>query len=411
MQDESGVIRRIAWREICPWLIIFRSFRLSISLPVLLLATAGWVLTPLGDVVANMLLLGNEASTSTTWLPETVSATQVRQLGVTLAEMPNPIRSVYEHLLSSPAKLLTTPMSAKTTGYHLVCSLWNIAVWSFFAVAICRIAAVQFGRQERVDLRSAIHYAAQKYAWSVAAPLFPIIGILLAGIPIALLGALMRLDAGVFAAGLLWPFALVGGLIMAVLLFGLVAGWPLMWPTISSEHQGDAFEAFSRTYSYVFQRPLQYLFYGIVALLFGAISWLLVSYISEGVILLASNAASWGAGTERMNALRQDGLPGVLGFGPNLIDAFEFLVRIIAVAFNFSFFFCISTAIYLVLRRDVDRTDFDDVFMEDDHDQYSLPPLKPNADGVPGVSDEAKVANEPASGPAASGDSDDATSA
>ena len=39
MTDERGVLRRIAWRELFPWLIIFRTFRLAISPTLLLVAT------------------------------------------------------------------------------------------------------------------------------------------------------------------------------------------------------------------------------------------------------------------------------------------------------------------------------------------------------------------------------------
>jgi hypothetical protein len=300
-------------------------------------------------------------------------------------------------LLSAPVSLLTDKLTFNETIHRLVCSLWNLAVWSFFAVAICRIAAVHLGREERVELRGAIQYAARKYGWSMAAPLFPLLGIVLAGIPAAALGLLMRVDAGSVVAALLWPFALVGGLVMAVLLLGLTVGWPLMWPAISSEHHGDAFEAFSRTYSYVFHRPLHFLFYAVVAVLFGSVCWLVVSYMTEGLILLASNAAAWGAGAERIDLLKHDSLPGVLGLSASLIQAFEFMVRVIAVSFNFSFFFCISTAMYLVLRRDVDQTNFDEVFTEEDRERFSLPPLKPNADGVPGASDEPAADSKEAS--------------
>ena len=44
---------------------------------------------------------------------------------------------------------------------------------------------------------------------------------------------------------------------------GLAAGWPLMWPTISSEGT-DAFDALSRSYAYVYQRPLAYLLYAVI---------------------------------------------------------------------------------------------------------------------------------------------------
>ncbi|HRX78562.1 MAG TPA: hypothetical protein P5307_05840, partial [Pirellulaceae bacterium] len=67
---------------------------------------------------------------------------------------------------------------------------------------------------------------------------------------------------------------------------------------------------------------------------------------------------------------------GSLGTGVGLIRLFDGFVRIVAMAFNFSYFFCVLTAIYLVLRRDVDKSDFDEVFVEDDKVTYSLPPLE-----------------------------------
>ena len=45
--------------------------------------------------------------------------------------------------------------------------------------------------------------------------------------------------------------------------------------------------------------------------------------------------------------------------------------------FNFSFFWCGATAIYLLLRRDADQTDIDEVFLEEEAGRYGLPPLKP----------------------------------
>src|SRR5262249_12254507 len=57
------------------------------------------------------------------------------------------------------------------------------------------------------------------------------------------------------------------GLIMAVVLVGLV-GWPLMNATISTEG-GDSFDALSRSYSYVYQAPWDYLGYGFVATVYG----------------------------------------------------------------------------------------------------------------------------------------------
>ena len=278
----------------------------------------------------------------------------------------------------------------RETAYHVFCGMWSIAVWAFFAGAITRIASVQLGREERVDLRGAVSYASRQYGWSFVAPLFPLFGVFLASLPLILLGFVMRADIGMIAAGAVWILALVGGLVMTILLLGLLAGWPLMWPTISSEEHGDAFEAFSRSFSYVFQRPLQYLFYLFVAAAIGCLGWLLVSNVAEAVIELTYYATSWGASNGRVELVAFGEYTGTLNIGVGLIRLFNGFVRLIAMAFNFSFFFCATTAIYLVLRREVDKTDFDEVFVEEDQPQYSLPPLESSEQPATSV-----VAEEP----------------
>lgn len=401
MPEENGVVRRIAWREICPWLIIFRSFRISVSLPVLLLATVGWLLTPLGPILGNSLFLGNEAVGSATWLPHIDGIEAIRAPGSnSFSDIDSPVTTVYGHFVAPARRIFDSEAGVRTVAHHVFCFLWNVAVWSFFAVAICRITAVQLGREERVDLIGACRYAMKQYGWSIAAPLFPLVGVVLAAVPISALGLLMRLDFGVLVAGIVWPLAIIGGLIMTILLLGLATGWPLMWPTISSEEHGDAFEAFSRSFSYVFQRPLQYLFYAGVAALFGVVSWLLVSGVSESVMAMTLHAADWGADAQTMRDLDDSGAKGMLWAGASLIEIVNSVVKIIAIAFHFSFFFCVSTAIYLVLRRDVDKSDFDDVFVEDNNDKYRLPALTTHGDDAAATTEDTAASNEASDPPA-----------
>src|SRR5689334_17022192 len=47
-ESRGGVLREIAWSEICPWLILVRVFRLSIQLRMLLLSSAAVLLTIFG---------------------------------------------------------------------------------------------------------------------------------------------------------------------------------------------------------------------------------------------------------------------------------------------------------------------------------------------------------------------------
>jgi hypothetical protein len=63
-------------------------------------------------------------------------------------------------------------------------------------------------------------------------------------------------------------------------------------------------------------------------------------------------------------------------------------VRALAFGFIFSYFWSASTVIYFLLRRQVDATELDEIFMPDEHDQHGLPPLKTGPDGMPTPVDE-----------------------
>ena len=66
-------------------------------------------------------------------------------------------------------------------------------------------------------------------------------------------------------AGIVWPIVLLIGFMMAFLLIGLVLRLAAdVGGTISTEGT-DAFGALSHSYSYVYQRPLHYLLYAVVA--------------------------------------------------------------------------------------------------------------------------------------------------
>ncbi len=396
MTEEVGVVRRIVWREILPWLIIFRAFRISISLPVLFLATIGWVLTPVGSQIGSSLFLSSEPELAAEVLQPVRTLAVVGGWSQAVPSFESldssPIAFVYQHFARPFVHLFDRTNSLSESAFHLFSGLWSIAIWAMFAGAITRIATVQLGRDERVDLRSAITYSARQYGWSFVAPLFPLLGVLLASLPLVLLGLVMRADLGMIVAGILWPLALLGGLVMTILLLGLFAGWPLMWPTISSEEHGDAFEAFSRSFSYVFQRPLQYIFYLVLSAVIGTLGWMVISQASEAGIQLTYYATSWGASNERVDHLAFGEFTGGLGIGVGIVRFFDGAVRTIAMAFNFSFFFCMLTAIYLVLRRDVDKTDFDEIYVEEKTANYSLPPLKSNEPDPPTPEDASPIA-------------------
>ncbi len=288
-----------------------------------------------------------------------------------------------------------TGLSVSSLAFVVFCGLWAVAVWAFFGGAITRIAAVQLASDERVGWGAAIRHAGSKWFAYFSAPLFPLIGIVLASVPGFFLGWLLRMDFGVLLVAVAWPLLLILGLLMAILLLGLVFGWPLMWATISAEGT-DSFDALSRSYAYVFQRPLHYLFYVVVAVLFGALGWLFVSNFAAVMISLSWWAAGWSAGSEEgvaravLIAQGSEAWVGFAGPGATLIRFWTGCVNLLAVGFLFGYFWTASTAIYFLLRRDVDDTEMDEVFLDSDRSEetFGLPTVTADEAGAPVVEDD-----------------------
>jgi len=237
---------------------------------------------------------------------------------------------------------------------------------------------MEFGAEETPGFVDTIKFAARRYLWYFLSPLCPLVGVLVLMLPIAALGLIARItDLGAVLAGILWIFVVLAGLVGAWLLAGLLFGFPLMWGTISAEREGDAFEAFSRSFSYVYGKPLHYLFYGVVASMFGALSWAVAHYAALMVIEFGFWAYSWGAGAEqaaRIQSLANLGEIGVLFSGADsdnqvarvggILMALSLgLVHLIETGFIFSFFWCVTGAIYLLMRQDVDDKEMDDIYV------------------------------------------------
>ena len=172
-------------------------------------------------------------------------------------------------------------------------SLWALVIWAYFGAAISRIAAVELAVGERVGWGASLRWARDKWLAYFASPMVPMIGVTLIALPIVLLGLLMKWNVFVGLAGLVWPLVLFAAFFMTLLLIGVLLGWPLMWATVSVEGT-DSFDALSRTYAYVFQKPLRYAAYIVIAVIIGWLGWIVVENIAAAVIWLASWAAGWG---------------------------------------------------------------------------------------------------------------------
>lgn len=302
--------------------------------------------------------------------------------------------------------------------YLILMILWTLFVWGFFGGAITRMAAVQLTRNEKISMREAINFAKSRCQSFFCAPLFPLIflGILtLILIVFGLFSGLIPILGDILISGLLWPLVLILGMVMAVVLVGLV-GWPLMNATISTEGS-DSFDALSRSYSYVYQAPWQYVGYSFLAMLYGAVLVFFVGFMGSLVVYMGQWGVSQAPFLSSSDPARdreptylfvyapksfgwrdlllhsspfvekkETTTPGGLRtyeyemskaymskmewwnhIGAFLVNIWVYLLFMLVVGFGYSYFWTAATIIYLLMRRHVDDTDFDEVHMEEEN--------------------------------------------
>ena len=431
MANNYDTVRGVDWRELFPWTALTRAFTVAVSIPVLLLASFGVGLTISGWAIADSLLIPEQPAVapagvttdetesvtpqetiftedpalqaaveaplidSREQIPEPVAAVQpadyaVPAIGPITEDDP---RSVFERLLVGEGLTLLgdlhemfmgedRDLDAKTS--YAICIVdfaWLLVVWGFFGAMITRIAVIRIGRGEKIGLKEAMADVRKKYISYVMSPLFVLVSCFVLSLPIVLISLLLNFDLGVLLASLLWIVAIVASIGVAVLLTGLFFGWPLMWPTISAEEAGDVYEATSRTFAYTFQAPVQYLFYVLISIVIWVPSVMLVqnfTSLAEQVIFSGMNVAA------EEGQLIQDYLTGQVSLdgesqsfvmGAKIISGLHWFAHLMADAFCVGFFFSSFSGIYLLLRRFVDHTPLDEVFVIDDKTKYGLEDL------------------------------------
>lgn len=332
--------------------------------------------------------------------------------------------------LFSPIYYLFQPAAGGWNRVYLaVILMWSLLVWGYFGGAITRMAVVQAARNEKISMGEAVAFARQRLTSYFLAPTMPLICLGFITLLLAIFGLVegfVPWFGDIVLAGLFWPLLIIAGLVMAVVLVGLV-GYPLMSPTISAEGS-DSFDALSRSYSYVYQAPWQFVWYSLVALAYGAALVFFVVFMGSLMVYLGKwgmSRAPWLEGTPQndrtpvyfvahaptsfgwRDVLLSDSPYAVpetyiapsgdiktrLGLSeayreelsiPNKIGAWMVtfwigLVFLLVVGFGYSYFWTASSILYLLMRKHVDETDMDEVHLEEDDLNLPPPPAPPPA--------------------------------
>jgi hypothetical protein len=260
-------------------------------------------------------------------------------------------------------------------------------------------------------MMEAIRFTLARWLSFFSAPLIPLLIVLGFTLILAIFG-LFHLIPGfgdIVVDGLFWFIPLGVALCMTIVLIGLV-GWPMMYATISTEGS-DSFDALSRSYSYVFQSPWNYLWYGVVAVAYGMVLVFFVGLVGSMTVYLAK----WGVSKAAIVSSQRDPsflfvyapesfgwrdlllqgsqavVNGVLDppayqryvgsfkwynhTGAYLVAAWLWLFFLLILGFGYSYFWSASTIIYLLMRRKVDDTDMNEVYLEEEELETPYAPI------------------------------------
>ncbi len=285
--------------------------------------------------------------------------------------------------------------------YALIFLILGLGVVAFFGGAVHRISALHFAREEKISLTQALKFSCSRFLSFFTAPLIPLAFILVIAGLLALGGLVGSFwYVGEVLMGVLFFLAIAGGLVIALMGIGLVGGFPLMYPTIAVEGS-DSFDAISRSFNYIFARPWRSALYGLVALVYGTVTYLFVRFIAYLALSATHVFVKWGiigygdrlhGDADKLDVLwtaptfdslfgpfNWEAMTGAMPVVAWLIGLWVFLVAAAVTAYLLSYAASATTIIYCLLRRKVDATDLDDVYVEEAEEEELIPTEAPEA--------------------------------
>lgn len=468
MNESPPELRRICWTESFAFTQLFRSFRLAINPTKLFLAFCGIFCTYLAGRVldgvwpesAKAVAVTTSASDLQTeldvfiqssgggrqatldWITDAGKDSQrVGPFKLLLMHARRVIFAATDAVLRADLGGLVgavwlVPMAVlwlmtMHAGYGVLFLLAKLVIWACFGGALSRVAALHAARDERISLADGLGFARKKFLCFFAAPLMPLGVIFIMAVMLFVSGLVGAIPAiGELLAGIFFFLALMAGFVIAFVAIGWAAGFALTYPTIAYEGS-DAFDALSRSFSYIYQRPWRTAFYSVLSIVYGAICLLFVKFFVRlalwAVHFFVGWSMNWGSAYRAAETAGEAGkIPNKLdalwqgpaligdtpfwgGFGEEPLGHVSWLARLLFYlwifttvgfvgAFVVSFFYSASALMYGLLRREVDATDLEDVYIEEVEGQ-PLPTTAPAAadsPAAPGSSPETGGSGEAA---------------
>ncbi len=286
--------------------------------------------------------------------------------------------------------------------YGVLFATMGFIIWGHSGGAVARAVAMQFARRDPISFRDASEFSRARLMNFVLAPLvFPAV-ILLIGLVLWLIGLVGAIPAVEILVGIAFPIVIVLGILagFCAILFLLTA--PILTPSIAVDDL-DPWEAFSQTIGFVLGKPWKYAVCLFGAGIYGAVCILILKVFLALSLWLAGtflgSSMNWGdayaldaagknvSAQDKLSAMWQPPQPGdgrpFIGtfegetlrfpssYGRSFIRAWIWVLWGVVAAFAVSFFYASGTIVYFIMRRDLNDTDMEDVYLEGSADGAS----------------------------------------
>ena len=295
-----------------------------------------------------------------------------------------------------------------------------LSTWALFGAAILRATALRQTRDDPLSIGEALSFGGRNWVTFINAPLVVLAfaGVFtLFNMFVGLVMSLWLVGSSILAI-ILFPLALLCSLLITLSVLGGLIALPLMWAGIAIEQNG-ALEAVSRTFSYLFARPVRFFVgYGLIALIV-----MVVLYAGSYFELTVKETLRWGViRTELEEQITKDpvrvegrhrdafaaasktrkqraGIADLRNFAKaRWYDKVGFfwmwlLLSMFLLGFKGYAIYAVfggTVSLYLQLRRDVDGTDETDIHPPDDEPAAAEPKwvgepaAQPGDEGGPG---------------------------
>ncbi|MBI5778883.1 MAG: hypothetical protein HZA49_05450 [Planctomycetes bacterium] len=268
--------------------------------------------------------------------------------------------------------------------------LLMILVWSYLGGIISRIAAVNITKDEGLDLKKAISFVNKKYISLFSPFILSILGFLFFLVCNLLGGLVGRIPfVGELLVALLLPLAIISGFIMVFIFIGYAFSARFFISTIAVE-SSDAFDAVSRSFQYLYAEPWHYIWYVLVAKVYGIITTAFVWLFGGAMIAVSLATVKLGMGVKLQDILAMTGLhncgqipasaPITYNIAAYVIMVWLVLIIGMLLAYVVSYCFSAHTIIYLLMRKKVDDIEMTELYEEEPAGDLAAVPEAPKAD-------------------------------